>query len=106
MARMFGYEIGDSVRVLRGAFADFAGIVTGADGGNLVLEVNVFGESTPVRLPPEDVSRIDPDEDEGYGGVDPEEGDGGSHVREPRVPREPSGSDAIEIEIEGDEATP
>ena len=90
---MCGYEIGDSVRVLRGPFADFAGTVTGTDGGKLVVDVNVFGESTPLRLPPEDVAWIDP-----------EEGDGGSHVREPRVPREPSGDNAIEIE--GDEATP
>jgi KOW motif-containing protein len=92
---MYGYEIGDFVRVLRGPFEGFPGTVTGADGGNLVVDVKVFGESTPVLLPPEDLARIDP-----------RDGEGGSPVREPRIPHEPSGSDAIEIEIEGDEATP
>jgi hypothetical protein len=93
LARVYGCACGDLVRIVRGPFEGFWGTVvgTGDDGRSLVVDVEVFGRSTHVLLAPEDVTRIDP-------------GEGGSGVREPRVPREPSGSDAIE-EVASDGST-
>jgi hypothetical protein len=91
---MYGYTNGDLVRVLRGPCEGFSGTVVGIDGDRLVVDVEVYGRSTPLLLPPGDVTRIDRGED-----------DGGSGVREPRGPSDPGGFEATD-EIEIEDVTP
>src|SRR5262249_17080275 len=77
LGRVYEYANGDLVRVSRGPFDGFPGRVVGVDGDRLVVDVEVFGRSTPVLLSPEDVVRIDPDEGNGGGGRGQERGGGG-----------------------------
>ena len=84
---------GDWVQVLDGAYEDFAGVVRGSDGPHLIVEIDIFGNATRVLLLPGSVTPIDPDE-----------GDGGPGVREPRTPLNPEGGTAVE-QVESDEPT-
>ena len=51
-ARGFEYEIGESVRVREGPFADFSGTIAEINEDQLKLKVlvNIFGRETPVEL--------------------------------------------------------
>ena len=53
------WTIGDQVRVLNGPFRDFGGAVCGKDGQDLIVQVDVFGRTTPVTLSPTDIGPID-----------------------------------------------
>ena len=53
---------GDRVRVLRGPFADFQGTVCGRDGEDFVVQVDVFGRTTPVSLRADDIGLVRPDD--------------------------------------------
>jgi transcriptional antiterminator NusG len=51
------WEIGDSVRVVTGPFADFNGIIEdiNLDQSKVIVLVNIFGRDTPVELSFEDI---------------------------------------------------
>ncbi len=51
-ARGFEYELGESVRVREGPFADFSGTIAEINEDQLKLKVlvNIFGRETPVEL--------------------------------------------------------
>lgn len=53
-------KAGTVMRVVKGPFASFSGIVTGCDeDGQVHLDVAIFGRSTPVTMPLDDVEAIE-----------------------------------------------
>ncbi|MCL6613995.1 MAG: transcription termination/antitermination protein NusG [Firmicutes bacterium] len=55
------YNIGESVRVIRGPFENFSGVVEGinAEKGKLKVKVSMFGRETPVELDFSQVEKIE-----------------------------------------------
>lgn len=45
------------MRITAGPFANFTGTVREASGPKLRVEVSIFGRTTPVDLPPEDMEK-------------------------------------------------
>ncbi len=53
------WEVGETVRVVTGPFADFNGVIEGInlDQSKVVVLVNIFGRDTPVELGFEDIQK-------------------------------------------------
>ena len=45
------FEVGDTVRVIEGAFASFSAVVNEIKGTLARIEVDFFGRQTPVEMP-------------------------------------------------------
>lgn len=53
------YSIGDKVKVLEGPFANFTGSVESlTDKGKLVIQISIFGRTTPVELKEDQIEKI------------------------------------------------
>ena len=54
------YEVGESVRVVTGPFANFTGTISdiNVDQSKLKVLVNIFGRETPVELSFEQVAKL------------------------------------------------
>lgn len=53
------YSVGDKVKVLEGPFANFTGLVESlTDKGKLVIQISIFGRTTPVELKEDQIEKI------------------------------------------------
>jgi hypothetical protein len=79
------WQMGDRVRVLRGIFEGFPGIVFGVQSREVVVRVEIFDRTTLILFSPHDL------------GSDDEAGAGSGGVREPRSPSSSPGRQSARV---------
>jgi hypothetical protein len=79
------WQLGDRVRVLRGIFEGFPGIVFGVQNGEVVVRVEIFDRTTLVLFSPHDL------------GPDDETRGGSGGVGEPQSPSPSPGQQSARV---------